>query len=164
LLLSVGRIYQKKRVLKLKNRSNEDEIGIVTAIRDSEAIIELSLQENCQSCGARFLCVPDQSGKRQLRVSNPLNAGIGNHVTIAEKSTFLLKVSFLQYGIPFLGFLLSIFLLNLFNFSMIPVRKEVILFIGGLGGLFIAGAIARLYIEKLAETDSTFFEISKIIG
>jgi positive regulator of sigma E activity len=148
----------------MNSRSSEDEIGIVTAIQDSEAIIELSLQESCESCGARFICVPDQSGKRQLRVSNPLKAGIGNQVTITEKSNFLLKVSFLQYGIPFIGFLVSIFLLNLFDFSMIPIQKELILFLGGLGGLFIAGAIARLYIEKLAETDSTFFEISKIIS
>jgi positive regulator of sigma E activity len=148
----------------MSNRSSEDEIGIVTAIKDNEAIIELSLQESCQSCGARFICVPDQSGKRQLRVSNPLKAGIGNQVTITEKSNFLLKVSFLQYGIPFIGFLLSIFVLNLFDFSTIPLPKELILFFGGLGGLLVAGAIARLYVEKLAETDSTFFEISKIIN
>lgn len=147
----------------MNGRSSEDEIGIVTALQDKEAIIELSLQESCESCGARFICVPDQSGKRQLRVSNPLNAGLGSQVTITEKSNFLLKVSFLQYGLPFIGFLLGIFLLNEVDLTSLPVPKELILFFGGIVGLFIAGFIARLYIEKLAETDSTFFEISKIV-
>jgi positive regulator of sigma E activity len=144
-------------------RSSEDEVGIVTGLQNNEAIVELSLQESCDSCGARFICVPDQSGKRQLRVSNSLNATIGNHVAISEKSNFLLKVSFLQYGIPFIGFLIAAFLVNTMDLSAIPVRRELIIFLGGLAGLFICGFIARLFIEKLAETDSTFFEISKIV-
>lgn len=155
---------KKSKVLDLTHRSSEDEVGIVKALKDNEAIVELSLQESCESCGARFICVPDQSGKRQLRVSNPLNATVGNQVAITEKSNFLLKVSFLQYGIPFLGFLLAIFLLNGLNLSSLPVRRELILFLGGLAGLLISGFVSRLYIEKLAETDSTFFEISKIVG
>jgi positive regulator of sigma E activity len=154
---------KKSRVPEMKGRSSEDEIGIVTALKDKEAIIELSLQENCESCGARFICVPDQSGIRRLRVSNPLNAKVGNQVTITEKSNFLLKVSFFQYGVPFIGFLLAIFLLNGLELNSLPVPKELILFLGGIAGLFIAGLISRLYIEKLAETDSTFFEISKIV-
>ena len=81
---------------EMANRSSENEIGVVTALRENEAIVELSLQESCDSCGARFICVPDQSGKRQLRAANPLNAAVGSHVTIIEKSNFLLKVSFLQ--------------------------------------------------------------------
>jgi positive regulator of sigma E activity len=144
-------------------RSTEDELGVVTSLHENEAIIELSLQESCESCGARFICVPDSSGKRQLRVANPLNASIGNQVTISEKSNFLLKVSFLQYGIPFIGFLMFCFILNAFNLSIIPVARELIIFLGGLAGLFIFGYFSRRYIEKLAETDSTFFEISKIV-
>jgi len=146
------------------DRSSENEIGVVTALRENEAIVELSLQESCDSCGARFICVPDQSGKRQLRAANPLNAAVGSHVTIIEKSNFLLKVSFLQYGIPFIGFLGVIFLLNMINLSAIPLPKELILFVGGLVGLAIAALISKLFIEKLAETDSTFFEISKILN
>jgi positive regulator of sigma E activity len=147
----------------MKIHSSEDEVGIVTGLQDNEAIVELSLQESCESCGAKFICVPDQSGKRQLRVSNSLNATIGNHVAISEKSNFLLKVSFLQYGIPFIGFLIASFLVNAMDLTAIPVQRELIIFLGGLGGLFMCGLIARLFIEKLAETDSTFFEISKIV-
>jgi positive regulator of sigma E activity len=144
-------------------RSSESEIGIVTALAENEAIVELSLQESCDSCGARFICVPDQSGKRQLRAANPLKATIGSQVTITEKSNFLLKVSFLQYGIPFIGFLIIIFLLNSINLSAIPLPKELILFAGGILGMVGAALISRSLIEKIAKTDSTFFEISKIL-
>lgn len=154
----------KNKVHKMETRSSEDEIGIVTVVKGNEAIIELSLQENCNSCGARFICVPDQSGKRRLRVSNTQKATVGNQVKITEKSNFLLKVSFLQYGLPFIGFLIAIFMLNVVDLSAIPIRRELILLIGGLIGLAIAGLISRLFIEKLAETDSTFFEISKVIS
>ena len=154
---------KKSKALDLNRRSAEDEVGIVTALQDNEAVVELSLQESCESCGARFICVPDQSGKRQLRVSNTVNASVGNHVTITEKSNFLLKVSFLQYGIPIIGFLLAIFLMNTLDLSSLPLPRELLLFIGGLAGLFISGSISRLFIEKLAETDSTFFEISRIV-
>jgi positive regulator of sigma E activity len=155
---------KKNRVPEMTSRTSEMEIGIVTALQDNEAIVELSIQESCESCGARFVCVPDQSGKRQLRVANPMNARVGSHVTITEKSNFLLRVSFLQYGMPFAGFLIAIFLLNTTDLSVIPVRSELILFAGGLAGLVIAGLISRLFIEKLAEKDSTFFEISKIVS
>jgi positive regulator of sigma E activity len=155
---------KKKRAPEMTSRSSEVEIGVVTALRDRDAIVELSIQESCESCGARFVCVPDQSGKRQLRVANPMNAGVGSHVTISEKSNFLLKVSFLQYGIPFIGFLIAIFLLNATDLSAIPLRKELIIFVGGIAGIVIAALISRFFIAKLAETDSTFFEISKIVS
>ena len=134
-------LLKKNRVPEMSARSSEDEIGIVTALKDNEAIVELSLQESCESCGARFICVPDQSGKRQLRAANPLQANVGSQVTITEKSNFLLKVSFLQYGIPFIGFLIVIFLLNTLNLTSIPFTKELILFSGGILGLIIAAFI-----------------------
>ena len=89
---------KKNRVPEMTSRSSDVEIGIVTALRDNDAIVELSIQESCESCGARMICVPDQSGKRRLRAANPLKAKIGSEVNITEKSNILLKVSFLQYG------------------------------------------------------------------
>jgi positive regulator of sigma E activity len=127
----------------MTSRSSEMETGFVTSIQDSDAIVELSIQESCESCGARLVCVPDQSGKRRLRAANPIGAKVGSQVNITEKSNFLLKVSFLQYGIPFLGFLLGIFLIT---------------------GMMIAALISRYFVEKLAKGNSTFFEISKILN
>ena len=148
----------------MTGRSTEVEIGIITALENDDAIVELSIQESCESCGARMVCVPDHSGKRRLRVANPMRAEIGSQVNIIEKSNFLLKVSFFQYGIPFLGFLLGIFLLYSLDLSIIPAPQELVLFLGGIGGMLVAALISRKYIEKLADGNSTFFEISKILN
>ena len=149
---------------EMTSRSSEVEIGVVTALQDNDAIVELSIQESCESCGARMICVPDQTGKRRLRAANPMRAKVGSQVNITEKSNFLLKVSFLQYGIPFLGFLIGIFLLYNADLSKVPVPQELVQFLGGIAGMMIAALISRFYIEKLAEGNSTFFEISKILN
>lgn len=146
----------------MTSHSSEVEIGVVTELHDDDAIVELSIQESCESCGARMVCVADQSGKRKLRAANPFRAEVGSQVNIIEKSNFLLKVSLLQYGIPFLGFLLGIFFLNSTDLSIIPVPQELVLFLGGIAGMMLAALISRFYIEKLAKSNSTFFEISKI--
>lgn len=145
------------------SRPAEVEIGIVTAIRDNDAIVELSIEKSCESCGARLVCMPDQNGKRRLKAANPLKAEIGSKVTITEQGNFLLKVSFLQYGIPFLGFLVGIFLLYSSDFSVNKIPQELLIFLGGIAGMMISALISRLLTEKLAEGNSTFFEISKIL-
>lgn len=160
----MGKSLKKNRVPDLISRSSEVEIGVVTALQDNDAIVELSIRESCESCGARMVCVPDQTGKRRLRAANPLKAGVGSHVTITEKSNFLLKISFLQYGIPFIGFLIGVFLLYATDLSAIPVPQELVIFLGGIAGMMIAALISRFFIEKLAEGSSTFFEISKILN
>jgi len=147
----------------LTSRPAEVEIGIVTAIRDNDAIVELSIDKSCESCGARLVCVPDQNGKRRLKAANPLKAKIGSKVTITEKANILLKMSFLQYGIPFLGFLGGIFLLYSSDIFVNNFPQELLIFLGGIAGLIISALLSRLLSEKLAESNSTFFEISKIL-
>ena len=146
------------------SRSSEVEIGVVTALQDNDAIVELLIQESCESCGARIICVPDQSGKRRLRAENSILAEVGTQVNIREKSNFLLKVSFLQYGIPFLGFLSGIFLFYSFDFTINPLPQELIIFSGGIMFMLISALFSRLLIEKIAEGNSTFFVISKILS
>ncbi len=140
------------------------ERGVVTALQDNEAIVEFSLQDGCESCGARIICVPDNTGKRRLRAANPQNAGIGDLVSITEKSNFLLLISFLQYGLPLILFFLAILTLYLAKFSLGPVPDELIWFLGGLAGLAVGALISRHFVERLSEKGGSFFEISEIIG
>ena len=139
------------------------ERGIVTAIQGNEAIIEFSLQESCESCGARMICVPDNTGKRRLRAANPLNAGIGSQVSITEKSNFLLLISFLQYGLPLILFFLFILVFYLSKITLWSVPKELIWFLGGLAGLFTGALISRHFVQRLSEKGGSFFEISEIL-
>ena len=139
------------------------EKGIVTAIQDDDAIIEFSLQETCSSCGARMICVPDNTGKRRLRAANPLNAEIGNQVFITEKSNFLLLISFLQYGLPLILFFIFISIFYISKVSLWSMPPELIWFIGGLLGLFIGALISRHFVERLSQKGGSFFEITKIL-
>ncbi len=141
----------------------EFETGVVTGVQGDEAIVTLNLQQACASCGARILCVPDNTGKRILRVANPLHANVGSRVAIAEQSGFLLKLSALQYGIPFIGFLTGIFLLYFTQVSVASIPPELIMFFGGLIGLFCGAVISRQLADKIAGSGETFFEIARIL-
>ena len=48
----------------IAHTESEVEIGIVTALQGDDAIVEIMGQEICETCGARLVCRPDQSGKR----------------------------------------------------------------------------------------------------
>ena len=144
--------------------SSESEKGIVTAIIDDEAIIELTAQESCQSCGAKMICLPDGSGRRQLRASNPNHAAVGNLVAVSEKSNFLLLVSFFQYGVPLLFFFLFVFGFYLTDTTLWSLPKELLWFFGGLLGIFCGALISRFFLERIAASGSSFFEISEILN
>ena len=144
-------------------KSSDLEKGIVTAIVDNDAIVEVSVQDSCESCGARMVCVPDNNGLRRLRATNPLNAHVGNLVTISEKSNVLLTLSFFQYGVPLVGFMLGVFMFSILNPMILPLPQELIIFIGGLLGLIICAYISRFFIERLAGKSGSFFTISEII-
>ncbi len=139
------------------------ETGIITQVQNGNAIVELNIQPACENCGARVLCVPDKDGKRALKVSNPLNAGVGNRVAISESSDFLLKVSAVQYGIPFIGFLLGIIVLYIIDFTIAGIHQELLFFAGGLAGLGISALISRNISKNMAESNRSFFTITKVI-
>ena len=147
-----------------ESESPNIETGVVTNLQNGNAIVELNLQPACESCGAKVLCVPDVNGKRALRVSNPLHAQIGNRVAIGESSDFLLKIAAVQYGIPFVGFMLGIFFFYFLNFTINGIAKELIYFTGGLIGLGISAFISRNISQQLAESKKSLFTIIKIMG
>ena len=143
--------------------AQEIETGIVKELQNGNAVVELNLQAACENCGAKVLCVPDENGKRALKVSNPLNAQIGERVAISESGDFLLKVSGIQYGIPFIGFLLGIFLFYFLNLNIAGIPNELIYFIGGMIGLGLSAMISRKAAQNMAGSNQSFFAITKII-
>ena len=149
---------------EVKTDSAEFETGVVTGVNDGFATVELNLQPACENCGAKVVCVPDQNGKRSLKVANPLHANVGSRVAISESSDFLLKVSMAQYGIPFTGFILGILILYLLNISIAGIAPELILFAGGLAGLGLSALISRLLTQRLAEGNRSFFTVTKILS
>jgi sigma-E factor negative regulatory protein RseC len=151
-------------VPELNSQNNVLDTGIITSIQGNEALVTIDAQTTCESCGARVLCVPDQSGKRILKASNPLNAKIGTRVAVRDTSTFLLKLSFLQYGIPLLGFLIGIILCYITDVSLKIIAKELVMFGGGVIGLGIGAFVARYFAQRMAENNSAYFTIFRILN
>ena len=147
----------------MKTDAQEFETGIVRELENGQATVELNLQPACETCGAKVVCVPDQQGKRLLKVSNPLHAQVGNRVAISESSDFLLKISMVQYGIPFIGFIAGILICYGLNLNVAGIPQELIQFTGGLLGLGLSALLSRSLSQRLAEGNKAFFTVTKIL-
>ena len=149
---------------KVNDQNTEIETGIITSVQGTDALVTIDRQTACGSCNARVMCIPDGSGKRILKASNPLNAKVGSRVVVSETSHFLLKLSFIQYGIPLIGFLVGIILCHMANISSGIFANELILFAGGIIGLATGAVLAHHFVERMADNKNAFFIISRILG
>ena len=142
---------------------HEFETGVVIGMDGDSVIVELSLQPECENCGARMVCSPEKNGKKSMKVTNKLGAEIGSTVAIGESADFLLKMSTLQYGIPFVGFMAGILILYGIDFHLADIAQEFLFFIGGLVGLGISAVFSNKIAKRMANGEESFFMITKIM-
>ncbi len=140
----------------------DHEIGVVKEIREGRTIVELKPGEVCESCGARILCRPGSNGRHEMTVRNTLNARPGDVVELNEMGNLLLILSLLQYGLPLLGLIGGIFLINGIKPDLFSLRLELVMATGGFIGLLAGGVVARLWLERLSRTVNSIFEITAI--
>jgi sigma-E factor negative regulatory protein RseC len=134
--------------------------GIITKIDDNIATIIIDSTDDCKDCGIRFLCSPGSENQRSITLKNTIDAKVGDRGAITVASNILLKLSFLQYGLPLIGFLLGIIIVAQLNIDLQPV--ELYQFLSGLLGLGFAGLIAYLIIKGMAKKPGKFFKFKKI--
>ena len=137
----------------------EYETGIVTEILDNEVIVEMNLNDACESCGARVVCTPNNKGKRIIKAENTINARVGQQVIIDENSAVTLKITALQYGIPLLGFIFGLILSYILNLGFEPLPIELIQFGFAIMGLFIFAVFSKWYMIEFAKKHFYFFSI-----
>ena len=136
------------------------DIGIVTNIDSNYATITIDTDDSCKTCGIRFLCSPGSDKDKIITLENTIDAKVGDRVAVSEASNILLKLSFLQYGSPLIGFLLGIIIATQFNISLQPV--ELYQFLCGLFGLGLAGIISYLIIKGMAKKPGKLFKIKRL--
>ena len=119
------------------------DIGYVSRVEGTNAFVTLAETEACAECGAKIICKSDSYGGRELKVSNIIGARVGNEVELAESGSILLKISALQYGLPFSGFITGIFTCYFFDPVLPGVASELILFASGFTGALGGGWIGR---------------------
>ncbi|MBN2602103.1 MAG: SoxR reducing system RseC family protein [Candidatus Marinimicrobia bacterium] len=139
------------------------EIGVIVSVIDTIAEIELLDNDHCHSCGARMICRPGDSGKRTLKLTNILNAKIGDRILIEQSDKNQLKLAFMQYGFPLLGFLFAIILAGVFiKTPFIGIPPEVQQFFIAVLILVLAGWLTRKWSIKKASTDFSVFSMKEI--
>jgi len=138
--------------------------GVVTRLEDGKAFVSIRENEACENCGAKLICAPNAKGDRGILARNPLHASPGQAVQVTESRDILLRLSLLQYGLPLVGFLLGIFLLYSFAVQIQGIPQELLLFIGGLAGLGLSSVLAWKLVGNLAQGQTMYFEISKILN
>ena len=151
----------------MKYDSN-NEIGTVIGELDNKVMVTLDNlnrgKANCDSCGAKIICLPGSSQKRTILVYNNCQAKVGDKVYISEKENFLFKLSIFQYLIPLAGFIAGIFGFNTINWKWMFIPKELLLFLGGIIGLLISSVITRYLIAQLVTKKiDEIFTMEKII-
>jgi len=140
------------------------EIGYVSRIEGDSAYVTLAEKEACSDCGANIICKSDSTGGRELKVSNSLGAKVGNEVEISESGIFLFKLSALQYGLPFVGFIACILLAHFFLPPYPGIAVELLLFGSGLLGIVTGGFAGWLWAKQMAGDTAFTFSIDKILS
>ena len=133
---------------------------LITKIDDNFVTIIIDSTDECKDCGIRFLCSPGSDKDKTIILENTINAKLGDRVAVSEASNILLKLSFLQYGLPLIGFLLGIITATQINIKLQPV--ELYQFICGFLGLGIAGIISYLIIKRMSKKPGKYFKFEKI--
>jgi len=135
--------------------------GIITKIDDNFATIIIDSTDDCKDCGIRFLCSPGSDNEKTIRLENTIEAKVGDKVLVTEASNVLLRLSFLQYGLPLLGFIIGIVISSYLNIQINPI--ELFQFLFGLLGLGIAGVISYLIIRGMAKKPDKLYQYKKIM-
>ncbi len=134
--------------------------GIIAQIDGNYATITIETTDSCKNCGIRFLCSPGSEKEKTITLENTIDAKVGDCVAISETSNILLKVSYIQYGLPLIGFMLGVIFGTQIQIQWQPV--EFFQFLCGLIGLGLAGLISYLIIKRMAKKPGKFFKFKRI--
>jgi sigma-E factor negative regulatory protein RseC len=138
------------------------EVGIVKEIRDGRTFVELQQTDACDACGAKLFCRPGKDGKHEMAVLNTIDAKVGEMVELNEMGNLLLRLSFMQYGVPLLGLLSGIFMINGIKPDLHPIRFELVMAAGGFIGLILGGVLTHFWARRLSGKINSVFKISAI--
>jgi sigma-E factor negative regulatory protein RseC len=77
------------------------EEGIVIKLDNKTAMVRTTRKTACESCGERHSCASIGSGQEmELEADNPVNAQVGDRVTVSLPAGKLITASFLLYVFP----------------------------------------------------------------
>ncbi len=138
--------------------------GIVRLVRGGTALVEVDNLDACADCSIKMFCGQGARKQGLLPARNVIHATVGQIVGLTEYHSILVKVSFMQYAVPLLGFFLGVFIPYCSGLSIPAVADELVLFCFGLSGLFLGGAISWKWMQRVTRLHKHFFKISAIFS
>jgi sigma-E factor negative regulatory protein RseC len=136
-------------------RSEVTEKALVTAVEEGYAWVEIRRQNGCGGCQSAAGCGTSVLSKlfvgrldEALKVSNALNARVGDWVELRLQESQLVKHAFMAYGLPLLGLFAGALVLKAVLealFMMSAVQADVVSILGGLVGLLGGWWFTRRY-------------------
>lgn len=144
---------------------NDCETATVIDLQENWAVVELDEKGACHNCGAKMLCRPNGSGKRILRISNTINANIGDQVLIEQIGANQLKLTLIQYGLPLIGFLAGVLLTGRFiKDSILGVPVEIIQMFCGILVVILSGFGIYFWSKRKAKRGFYVFRLREILN
>lgn len=104
--------------------------GTVKSVKANSVMVSIKSCSACHECAARNICQMSESTDKEISVNviNPQNFAIGEEVNLSIGSDMGLKAVFLGYVYPLILFLLTVIILNIYEFDD---------FYSGICGIFI---------------------------
>ena len=140
------------------------ETGVVKNLEGEYAIITLQESDACEHCHAQVICKPSQGDQRQVKLKNNIQAQIGDQVLLESSDKEHIKLTFMQYGIPLLGFFLGLLLSNKYVAQFpFALSREIGSFLSGLIGMGL-GSLLTYFWSKHRQDDFSVLKMRKIVS
>ena len=141
------------------------ETGIVDKTEGDYVLVTLEEHEACQHCHAKVICKPSESGLREVKLKNTLEAQKGDKVILESSDKEHIKLTFMQYGIPLLGFFLGLLLsykfIEQFPFGL---SQEVGGFLSGVVLMGVSSFLTYLWCQKKSSGGFAVLQMRKVVS
>ena len=128
-----------------------EESGTVIELKPNQIAVVLCQKTSaCSHCATRSSCISgDDKGSMQVDAHNPLNAQIGDRVTLATSSRVFLRSSFILYIVPLIALVVGAVAGQQIG-ERIPNGPDPNLLAAILGCAFLAGAFVTIRVGSRA--------------
>lgn len=133
---------------------NEYEEGIITEIHNTTATVKVKSSSLCPHCKA---CIVENDGYMITEAENPINAKVGDKVSLRINSKRFLGSSLLVFGLPLLALFIGVIITN------IIVDNQVFSISIGILLFFLSFMPIKIYDRHLRKTNACSIIVVEII-
>ncbi|MEW6068337.1 MAG: SoxR reducing system RseC family protein [Nitrospirota bacterium] len=128
------------------------EIGVIKSIEGQIATVSLLKKSTCEGC-TMGVCKPDEQSM-EIKALNPVNACVGQKVTVVMKPFSYLKGSVIIYGIPAIALVTGAVIGRKIIGNYFPhLEPDIVSAISGVGAFVISFIIIKFWSTRLEKKE-----------